>query len=706
MIAGYSDIDNAAFFYLVKVNESPERYRISMLSKDTVEHLDKLQADPETKTKHYWLIPQASITKITEEENLRSELFRPLDKDNDIDLLPEIYQNTDLSTILIFKTSPFDEQIIKSLFDFNPGQCKPDIFDAETNKKFSDLNRNLHSNDESQIIRTLNDFRSYIEDAYETSRTNNIKIISPLLVSCILPALITLFYSENARIKDLAIAIFNTLTVSSNYWNFCDKNKLQEIILASLTFVASSKLSREDLIVARQVLRDYDDLQTEAENIMHNSILERIDDTVQRHINTISLLNWLCTLAINSLIDNFRTVFQHQECVSLFVQCLQNTSGEAQELLIESMCFLAEENTTFQNMFREANGLTILVSKLSSCYSQNELLEAALCVELLGTLCMHNDANSKSIDENTVIPLLIDCTQSQNEKLIKQAGQTLKIIASVNEDAKNLLKQSVPFITPLFERMHSKNNDLQIDALKTLKLIYENDHSLKNTVFERFLKNYDEILVAIGDENDLLTTLVEHIQVNIIRLSKHQISTELFMQNIDNIQSELDHKTSSYNTSASSNNEKKYQLIIALIKQKIMQLINAIKHPEQTKVSSASMQDILQAKKRLNQCGALGEAVIAEILCLERGNHSPWSAIWAGSEEKLTAIVTAVNALPKEISTEGLNTVLIEERSILSESLFTVLGRSGDAASAADAKTLTDIQTMLDQFQTLNKMNR
>ena len=79
--------------------------------------------------------------------------------------------------------------------------------------------------------------------------------------------------------------------------------------------------------------------------------------------------------------------------------------------------------------------------------------------------------------------------------------------------------------------------------------------------------------------------------------------------------------------------------------------------------------DLHKAKSRLSRCGEPGEAVIAEINCLKSGSISLGSATWTGSAEKLSAIVTAVKALPEEMSAEDLVAILMNEHSDLCKSL-------------------------------------
>ena len=107
--------------------------------------------------------------------------------------------------------------------------------------------------------------------------------------------------------------------------------------------------------------------------------------------------------------------------------------------------------------------------------------------------------------------------------------------------------------------------------------------------------------------------------------------------------------------------------------------------------------DLHKAKSLLSRCGELGEAVIAEINCLKRGSISLGSAAWTGSAEKLSAIVTAVKALP-EISAEDLVAILMNEHSDLRKSLTKSLSILIDA-EPPDARFLKKIQESLDQHQ-------
>ncbi len=79
------------------------------------------------------------------------------------------------------------------------------------------------------------------------------------------------------------------------------------------------------------------------------------------------------------------------------------------------------------------------------------------------------------------------------------------------------------------------------------------------------------------------------------------------------------------------------------------------------------------------------------------GSISLGSAAWTGSAEKLSAIVTAVKALP-EISAEDLVAILMNEHSDLRKSLTKSLSILIDA-EPPDATFLKKIQESLDQHQ-------
>jgi len=88
--------------------------------------------------------------------------------------------------------------------------------------------------------------------------------------------------------------------------------------------------------------------------------------------------------------------------------------------------------------------------------------------------------------------------------------------------------------------------------------------------------------------------------------------------------------------------------------------------PAATDISS---QSILKAKTRLNSHGELGQSIIAEIQCLQRGCNSQSQIAWSGSKEKLAAILAAVNAL-SDVTAESLTQHLTNEQSALSQALF------------------------------------
>ena len=111
--------------------------------------------------------------------------------------------------------------------------------------------------------------------------------------------------------------------------------------------------------------------------------------------------------------------------------------------------------------------------------------------------------------------------------------------------------------------------------------------------------------------------------------------------------------------------------------------------------------DLHKAKSRLSRCGEPGEAVIAEINCLKSGSISLGSATWTGSAEKLSAIVTAVKALPEEMSAEDLVAILMNEHSDLCKSLTQSISTVLDA-EPPDATFLKKIQESLDQYQLQN----
>jgi len=130
-------------------------------------------------------------------------------------------------------------------------------------------------------------------------------------------------------------------------------------------------------------------------------------------------------------------------------------------------------------------------------------------------------------------------------------------------------------------------------------------------------------------------------------------------------------------------------------------VLDSLLKPRASAMSEATTSaEILKAKTRLNRCEALGEAVIAEINCLTSGNHSQGASNWAGSQEKLMAIIAAVNTLP-ETSTTSLCMTLMDEQSELSKSLFKPLSSAASAPGevVADTTVLNGIRHILDEFQ-------
>lgn len=114
--------------------------------------------------------------------------------------------------------------------------------------------------------------------------------------------------------------------------------------------------------------------------------------------------------------------------------------------------------------------------------------------------------------------------------------------------------------------------------------------------------------------------------------------------------------------------------------------------------TDVSSQSILKAKTRLNPLGELGHAVIAEIQCLQRGCNSQNLTVWAGSKEKLAAILTAVNTLP-EVSTESLTQHLTNKQSTLSQILFRPLAKMANSNQNPDEKQMQAIQGAVAQNQ-------
>lgn len=124
-------------------------------------------------------------------------------------------------------------------------------------------------------------------------------------------------------------------------------------------------------------------------------------------------------------------------------------------------------------------------------------------------------------------------------------------------------------------------------------------------------------------------------------------------------------------------------------------LAQAVQKPQKM----SSNQDIHRAKARLTHFGSLGDAVIAEIICLQRGVMSTWSTIWAKSHEKLADILTAVHALAEDLSTMQLSIILADPQSNLSKALAMPLSNTiSNSNSEADATILENINTALRNF--------
>ncbi|MDA9271871.1 ankyrin repeat domain-containing protein [bacterium] len=116
---------------------------------------------------------------------------------------------------------------------------------------------------------------------------------------------------------------------------------------------------------------------------------------------------------------------------------------------------------------------------------------------------------------------------------------------------------------------------------------------------------------------------------------------------------------------------------------------------EKLLVERLSPASIRKAKSKLSQCGDAGNAIINEINCLQRGSKSSWSALWAGAEEKLAGIISALNSLPNEKYDENFIHILEDQDSALFQALFKPLSAT---AEPADAKLLDEIKLYITQF--------
>ena len=93
--------------------------------------------------------------------------------------------------------------------------------------------------------------------------------------------------------------------------------------------------------------------------------------------------------------------------------------------------------------------------------------------------------------------------------------------------------------------------------------------------------------------------------------------------------------------------------------------------------------------------GQPGKDIIDEIAILTKGTHGFWPS-WQGSQEKLAAIVLAVNRMPTSISSSaGLIDELSKHDSCLSIALKQHLGGTATARQQ-DAHQLERIQQHLD----------
>ncbi len=103
----------------------------------------------------------------------------------------------------------------------------------------------------------------------------------------------------------------------------------------------------------------------------------------------------------------------------------------------------------------------------------------------------------------------------------------------------------------------------------------------------------------------------------------------------------------------------------------------------------------VHATKRLGHLGQPGKDIIDEIAILTKGTHGFWPS-WQGSQEKLAAIVLAVNRMPTSISSSaGLIDELSKHDSCLSIALKQHLGGTATARQQ-DAHQLERIQQHLD----------
>lgn len=638
----FDDIENAVFFYLVEIpstqtqgeQNSSKLYKISALSRGTLDLLDKLRADPQTRAKFFWLIPRSSVVKIANHHDQRNKLFRHVDND-DVSNLPEAYRDIDLTTQWIIKESPLDTEEIKLLFNFDPKQCEPEEFDPapyvpssfattivsldefqlKRNILLTNYKNKLLSNDDVTIQRTLASLRLYT--AIHRSAIN------PLLISYMLPAFIDLFQSENVAIKNEAVSLFAYLIASiKDYWDYCDRALLQAVFPVLLKFVMSSTIRQDSIEHAIQSRTDRLKAMIEAANDTSVDSTERVHNTQQtdhaeesnliiRMVILDMLLTLTCVERTSIELENSeKCTLDNPECVLMLVELIKNHSVMNDAMLI--LTILVDKRKIIQDMFRDVNGVMVLIESFATNV-QNKSPDLLSHVSLLDSVIKDNEANIRLICSYNIIPLLMNCSQSEDNALRTVALRVLVSISEYHQDTQNLLTHSELFITTmvkhyietgegleslvelfggnqlkhvlinegkipfLIEHMQGQNDTVKSNELKVLKLIYEDAQSTEDTVYGDLLKNYDTILDEISEKN-VLTHIVDQIKMNLIALSRNHIPLESFIRNIDNINLKLsDLKPDEMHLFSDKKNKTVYQEI----KRQTMQLIDMMKNQGQ-----------------------------------------------------------------------------------------------------------------------------
>ncbi len=129
--------------------------------------------------------------------------------------------------------------------------------------------------------------------------------------------------------------------------------------------------------------------------------------------------------------------------------------------------------------------------------------------------------------------------------------------------------------------------------------------------------------------------------------------------------------------------------------------LDVLLKPHTLATSASITQAQIKATLRLRGCEEIGGAVIAEIERLKGDSLSQRAPSGTGSQEKLLAIIRAINRMP-ELSTASLCMSLLDEQSELSKLLFIPLSlpaASAAGGSAADTSALALIRQILDEFQ-------